>query len=555
MSLLKLIEKAALMNAVTHNGKATEKAVLGKVLAEKLQLRNNVLKVSEEIRLVLPRINKLSLDAQKSRLMQIDPNFFEEKEEAKKELPPLKNAKQGKVVLRFEPAPSGPMHIGHSFPLLLNAGYADKYDGKLIIRISDTNPAGVYKKAYDHIDEDSNWLTEDRVDEVHIQSDRMALYYNTAEELIKKDVAYICTCDPEKFKFLLSKKTACPCRTLPPAETLERWKDMFGRYIAGDAVMRIKTDLEHKNPAMRDFPVFRIAEDKHPRQGTKYRVWPLMNLAVAVDDHTLGLTHVIRGKDHADNTLRQAYIFDAMGWKKPQYIHHGRIQFTGIKISKREFLKGVKEKEYSGFDDVRLPTLKALRRRGLQPEAFRKYVIGVGPSNVDKRVSFEEFMKIIYAHNREIIDPIANRYSFVADPIEIEIPNAPKDIQEISVPISPYSGKTRQIKVNNLICIAKSDFERFYGTEIRLKDLYNIKLDTSGEFTSQPNKKIQKIQWVSKSAVKTEILMPDGTVVKGVAEPNIKKLKVGAIIQFERFGFCKLDRKLKTKQVFCFTHK
>ena len=373
----KLIEKAALINAVQHNGKADKKAVLGRVLAEKPKLRAHILKISQEIDIILPRINKLDLEDQIKHLNKIFPDFFKEKPAEKKELPELKNAKRGKVVLRFEPSPTGPMHVGHSFGLLLNAAYADKYNGRFILRISDTNPAAVYKQAYRLIEEDANWITENRIDEIHMQSDRLKIYYDYAKQILEKGEAYICTCNPEKFRLLLSKKSPCPCRDLPVKEQIKRWKDMFVRYNEGDAVMRIKTSLKHKNPAMRDFPAFRISEAKHPRQGTKYRVWPLMNFAVAIDDHLMGLTQIIRGKDHADNTIRQGYIFNAFGWKKPEYIHLGRIQFTGIEISKTKIAEDIRKKKYTGFDDVRLPTLQAFKRRGLHPQAFRKFVKGL----------------------------------------------------------------------------------------------------------------------------------------------------------------------------------
>ncbi len=551
MEITKLIEKAALINAVQHKGKADPKAVLGRVLAEKPELRNKLIKTADEIKIILTRVNRISLEEQTERLRKIFPEFFEEKKVETRKLPPLKNAKKGKVVLRVEPSPTGPMHIGNAFALLLNASYADKYDGKLILRIADTNPAAVYKYAYKLIEDNANWITGSRIDEIHCQSDRLKIYYDYAEKIIRTGRAYVCTCDQSKFKFFLSKKTACPCRNLSSEEQERRWKDMFVRYNEGEAVLRIKTDIKHKNPAMRDFPAFRITTEKHSRQGTKYRVWPLMNFAVAIDDHLMNLTHIIRGKDHMDNTLRQGYIFDAFDWKKPEYIHYGRVQFIGLKLSKREIIDEVRKKKYTGFDDVRLPTLQALRRRGLQPEAFRKYVIDVGPGPVDKNVKFSEFMKIIYSYNKEIVDPIANRYSFVLEPVKISVLHQPK-IREINIPVSPYSKKKRKLRIGKDIYIAGEDFNKYRSKEIRLKDLFNIELDKRAKFTSQPKKKIQKIQWVSTGAVKAEVLMLDGSVARGLAESNIKKLKVGDIVQFERFGFCILDEKPAR---FCFTQK
>src|SRR3989344_231441 len=161
--------------------------------------------------------------------------------------------------------------------------------------------------------------------EILVQSDRMEIYYKYASKLIEELHAYVCTCPQEMFQENSKKGIPCECRDRGRHENEKLWGQMLnGELEEGDAVVRLKTDINHPNPAMRDFPLLRINESEHSRQGRKYRVWPLLNFAVAIDDHDMALTHVLRGKDHFDNTKRQKYIFDYLGWTHPEYIHIGR---------------------------------------------------------------------------------------------------------------------------------------------------------------------------------------------------------------------------------------
>ena len=169
---------------------------------------------------------------------------------------------------------------------------------------------------YDKIREDLKWLGC-KVDEEYIQSDRLPIYYEYAEKLLRDGNAYVCTCIPDEFRKKTLQSEPCPCRSLPPTEHLERWKRMLnGGYAEGEAVVRVKTDLNHPNPAVRDWPALRIIDTKkypHPRVGSKYRVWPLYNMAAGVDDHLLGITHIIRGKEHLTNGVRQEFMYQTPG--------------------------------------------------------------------------------------------------------------------------------------------------------------------------------------------------------------------------------------------------
>ena len=549
-----LIEKFTLANAFQYGGKAQPGSIIGKLISEDPKIKAKLKEIMPKINKIISEINKLSIKQQEEKLLKIYPEFFEKKEHEEKQLKDMPNAVKGKVVMRLEPSFSGRMHIGHAFPLSLNYSYVKKYDGKLIIRLADTNPKSVELSAYKGLPEDANWLTSNGVDQVVIQSDRMPLYYKYAEEFIKKGYAYVCMCDPEKWKKLTLAKTACPCRSIAPKENLERWKHMLKDYKEGEAVLRIKTDIKHPNPAIRDWPAARIIITPHPRQGKKYRVWPLMNLSVAIDDHELGITHAIRAKEHIDNEKRQLYLYRYMNWKAPTQLYVGRIKFEGMELSKSKIRSMIESGKYSGWDDVRLPTLLALKRRGYQPHAIVDFFTDMGVSEVDKNISSTDFFKLLDAANRKLIDPIAHRYSFIPTPVKIDVKDAPK-IKEITAKLHPDNDKElKTVKVGKSIFIPHADLQKYGGTEVRLMHLYNIILNKKAKFTSEENKPIQKIQWVSDDNIKTSVLMPDGEVIDGLAEANVEKLKIGDIIQFERFGFVRLDKKEKTKLTFCYTH-
>ncbi|MBW3022946.1 glutamate--tRNA ligase, partial [Candidatus Woesearchaeota archaeon] len=504
-----------------------------------------------------------SVDEQLKELQEIAPELLEKKEVKKKELQPLKNAVKGKVVMRVAPSPSGPLHIGHAFVIGLNYAYCKMYDGKLIIRIEDTNADNIYPPAYDMIPEDANWLTNNGVDEVSIQSDRLEVYYKYAEKLIGLGKAYVCTCTSEEFKEYSDKKEACPHRESSKEENLANWKKMFSDYPEGGAVLRIKTDVKHKNPAMRDWPAARIkdfAHGEHPRQGKKYRVWPLMNFSGVVDDIESGMTHIRRGKEHADNAKKQEYVYNYLNKKIPETIFLGRINFKGMEVSCSKTRIKIEAGEYSGWDDIRLPFLRALRKRGYQPEAFVNYAKDVGPSPNDKTVTKEEFFKQVNAYNKEIVERIANRYFFVSDPVKIKIKNAPAKVCKVPKhPNDPKKGD-RTFKTKDEFYITKKDFESLKEKKLyRLMDCLNFVkkgkelVFDSLEYEEYKEKGDRIMHWLpADKTVKAKVVMPDAKEVKGLAEEGIKEIKEGEVCQFERFGFVCLEN--KKENTFWFGH-
>jgi glutamyl-tRNA synthetase len=332
-----------------------------------------------------------------------------------------------------------------------------------------------------------------------------------------------------------------------------------GRFSEGQAVLRIKTDLAHPNPAVRDWPALRIIDPvkyPHPRMGSKYRVWPLFNFAAAIDDHLLGVSHVIRGKEHLTNAPRTEYLYKAMSWNIQEYVHYGRLKTTDIKLSKSLMVKEIEEGLVDGYSDPRLPTLAALRRRGYVPGALRKIVYEIGPRPVDATLSWDN----VNATNRKEIDKVAHRYSFIANPITITVsgvdqtydarlPLHPerKDLPDRTFKIVPKNGTAS-------LLISSSDIELLRKSKVvRLMELFNIEIKSvennsiTAAFHSQDYMKAREVKaplvnWLpSANNMVGEVVMPDASRTKGPVETNIRQEKVGSIIQMVRFGFGRID--------------
>ncbi len=393
----KTIKAYALKNAIEHNGNAVVGSVISGLFQEGLE-KKQVKKTIPEINKVLKEVNKLGVDEQKKEFEGLKKLIGHRPE--RDGLPDLPGAKKGKVIMRMSPSPSGALTLGHILTILPNFLYVQKYGGKFFIRIEDTNPENIYKPAYKMIEQEAKWLCKNKV-KIIIQSERMNLYYKYAEKLINKSAAYVCTCSVEEFKKYISNKKNCPCRGLDKKEQLKRWKKMLDKskegYKSGQAVVRFKSDMKDNNPAMRDFPLARINETSHPLQKNKYKVWPLMNLAVTVDDIEQGMTHIIRGKDHMDNAKRQKLMYKALGKEKqyPWIAFIGRLHFTDLEMSASKMRKGIESKKYKGWDDLRLPTVASLKKQDYKPETFYQFVEQRGISEVDKIISKKDFFEAL----------------------------------------------------------------------------------------------------------------------------------------------------------------
>ncbi|MBI4173678.1 MAG: glutamate--tRNA ligase [Candidatus Aenigmarchaeota archaeon] len=550
-----VIRKHALLNAAAHGGRADEGSVLGRVLAEDPSLKQDIPSLRKEIAKILKGVNSLTHGERDKLLAKIGPGLPEKKSEPQG-LPELEGAVDGQVVTRFAPAPTGPLHISHILrAAFLSYLYARKYHGKFCLRLEDTDAKKVKKEFYGFIQQDLESVGI-KPDAVAIESDNIEEYYRLGTELVKAGKAYVCLCPAEQFRKLKLEQKECGHRNLPQQRQLEEWEKMLaGSYAEGEAVVRMKTSMAEANPVLRDPPLFRVAKAVHPRKGSKHSSWPLYNFACAVEDHKMGITHVFRAKEHEHNTAVQGLIYKAFGWKEPVAINFGMIHMPGKKLHKRDMRKGMDSGEYEGWDDVRLPTLRALLRRGFQPKAMEQMAKLTGVSKTDIKMSWENLEGI----NRKLIDPMADRYMAALAPEHIELSGSETKEAELQRhPDFPERGK-RKIAVNaKEIYIPGTDFQALAGKEFRLIGIGNFRLSgRKAVYTGDAiQKEMRKLQFVSSPCPKLTLLTPDGPL-EGVAEPAMLGLPHGTLVHMLRIGFGRIDfvDKKNGKVTIAFAHK
>jgi len=566
--LEKIVYKNALLNAIKHKGNANIGAVIGAIMSSEPDLRKDAKKIGQIAGKIVSQVNNMSIDNQKLEIANLGveiedkvSNNLKYKEKGLVELP----GSHRNVVMRFAPNPSGPLHIGHARAAVPNEEYVERYDGKLILRIEDTDPKRIYLPAYNMIQEDLKWLGVN-IDEIYYQSDRFPIYYKYAEELIKIGAAYMCQCEGGEFKKLKDACEPCPCRNKSPEENMEIWRK-FSNMKSGQAVLRIKTDITHKNPAIRDWVAMRIVEEEHPRIGRKYKIYPMMNFSVAIDDHLMGMTHVLRGKDHLANSEKQKYLYEHMGWDVPEFIHYGRLKMEDIPLSTSKAMAGIEEGNYMGWDDPRLGTLRAIARRGIQSKTIHDLIVEIGVKMSDSAISWKK----IYGLNRNILEEKANRYFFVPNPKKININDLniktsneshnEDNIEVIERPLHPDHLKrgNRRLVFDGEVYISSNDLN---DGVIRLMDAVNINIKNndisynSKSFEEARKLKAKIIQWVpANDNIKAKVVMDDASIVEGVCESACKNLDIGDIVQFERFGFARLDEIKDDELIFYFAHK
>ena len=550
----------ALENAVKHRGTPKAGAIIGAVMGRYPELRPRAAEEKALIGSVIAEVDALDHDERTTRLAALAPELLEVREAGPRDryaLPPLPGAESG-VVMRFAPNPSGPLHLGHARAAVLNDAYVRQYGGRYILRIEDTDPKRVDPEAYRTVPEDIAWLGC-AITETVYQSDRLELYYEYARHLIERGGAYVCTCENEHFRELRLARTACPCRAREVEEDLARFEGMLaGEYAEGEASLRVRTDLEAPDPALRDYPAFRILTSAlHPRVDAS--VYPLMNFSVTVDDHLLGCTHVIRGKDHIANTRRQQFIYDWFGWTPPHFRHYGRMGIEGVVLSTSEMRAGIAAGRYEGWDDIRLGTLRALARRGIEPKAVRRAVLAIGIGETDIQFSWEN----LFAENRAIVDPVADRLWFVPDPVAVAVSGAlPRKAYPLRHPGVPGRG-TRTLLFEGSVVVPAAELEDG-SSMLRLKDLFNVDVAAvedqyrfayAGDDLAQARAAHAPIiQWLPLGETVSCTLRRPGGDLAGVCEPAVLE-HVGRVVQFERIGFVRIDSAGPSGVVAYLTHR
>jgi len=541
-----IIKKHALLNAVEYKGKANPQSVIGKVLAEKPELKDNMTTLGKEVAKIVKEINSWPLEKQKKELE----NFGEIKKPEKIEregLPPLPNAKMGKVVTRLPPEPSKYNHIGHALSFLINYLYAKMYKGKCILRFEDTNPEKVKKEYVDAMKKDVLDYLDIKPDKTVFSSNDLPKMYEYAEKIIKEGKAYVCLCSREKMQELRHIGIECECRKRSAEENLKLWKKMLSKkFKEGEAVLRLRIDMQALNQVMRDPVIFRVTYAEHFLQKNKYCVWPLYDFQNSIEDELCGITHILRSAEFGEMRIElQNYIKDLLGFKKQTIVQYGRFEVEGAITQGREIRKLIEEGKIKGWDDPRLVTLKALRKRGIVKETYYKIAEKLGLNPTNAKIPWH----MIAAENRKIIDPVSPRYFFVGEPIEIKLDRLLARI--VKAPLFPGKRKYRKIPVTKKVFVDKIDFTNYRGKEVRLMHFCNVILNDKAKVTSKALKDVPKIHWVSSKNFKIKVIMPDANEVEGLAEPEVEKVKPDQTVQFERIGFARMDK----KGLFYFAHK
>ncbi len=514
--LLKLIRKYTLQNAYEY-GNAQAGNIVGKVIADYPECKKDMKNTMQLINKELNEINKMGKEDIENEMKKYE--YVTEKKE-REGLPKLDFAEKGnKVNTRIAPNPGGILHLGHAKQIVLCDEYAKMYNGKFYIRLEDTDPKTKkpLQEAYEKIPQDIEWLNC-KVEKTLKQSERMDIYYKYAEKLIEMDKAYICTCPHEDMKINREKGIACSCRQRTIKENLNEWEKMKTTYKNGEAILRIKTDIKHPNSSIRDWPAFRIITEEHPITKNKYRVWPLYNFSCAIDDHLLDITLVIRGKEHELNAIKQKYIYEYFGWEEPCFRESGILRLSNKFAHKSDIRNAIANGEISGWDDIQLPTLSALKRRGIQPEAIREYMINIGLKPTDSNLDWN----ILYKINTKYIKEKAVNLIFIKNPKEIEIDREKYFIEN-------------------------EDFENNKEKEVRMKNLMNAKINIKSEkLEDKKSNEIAVITWIKKNdSIDSILLTSDGERFNGKVEKTAENLNQEKIVHFEKIGFAKLDKKDK----------
>ncbi|WP_420544742.1 glutamate--tRNA ligase [Nitrosopumilus sp.] len=564
----KEIRKLALQNAFEHKGQTQDKVVLGKILGTTPDLRSKVKEISQDISKIVEEINQLSTEEQKKEIENEFPELLQTKKkpEEREGLPELENAVDGKVVTRFPPEPNGYPHIGHAKAAIINSEYAKMYNGKFILRMDDTNPEAERMEYHAAIKVGLEWLGIE-FDVIKNTSDDMEIFYEKGIELINSGKAYVCTCKRDDISKNRRERKACKCSREGDEKNKKNWEKMKTKFKPGEAIVRFRGDMKADNAVMRDPVLFRIIDEKHYTVGQKYRIWPSYDFAVAIEDSIDGVTHAFRSKEFE---LREEVIYailDALKMRKPYQGFFSRLEFKGMPISKRIIKPLIEEGKVSWYDDPRLPTLEGLKRRGIKPEAIRKFIMSLGLTKANTLAPFES----LEAFNRKFVDADSKRLFMVKNARLLKI----KDLKKSSIEVLNHPGKNdekRIIKIDEEFFISGEDADNItQEDEIRLLGLGNIKIEKEGSelearfIGEEELKDIPKIQWVpKKTAHKIKMIIPRVLFNENeefdeesleefdvYVEPYYLQINEGEEVQFIRFGYCRKESQTQA----IFTHK
>jgi glutaminyl-tRNA synthetase len=412
----------------------------------------------------------------------------------------LKAGKHKSIVTRFPPEPNGYLHMGHAKSICLNFGLANKYGGYTNLRFDDTNPVTEDTEYVDSIKNDVQWLGFQWKNELYA-SDYFDKLYTFAVTLINKELAYVDDSTSEEIALQKGTPTQpgkdSPFRSRSVSENLQLFEEMkAGKYKDGEKVLRAKVNMAHTNMHMRDPIIYRIKHAHHHRTGDKWCIYPMYDFAHGQSDAIEQITHSICTLEFIPHRELYEWFIDNLEIYPSKQYEFARLNMTYTVMSKRKLLQLVNEKHVRGWDDPRMPTISAVRRRGYTPESIREFCDKIG---VAKRENLIDVGLLEFCV-REHLNKIAVRRMVVFDPLKVVITNYPKGQTEM-LPgednPEDENSNSREIPFSSELYIEQDDFmevapKKFFrlapGQMVRLKSAYIIKCenfvkDTAGKIT------------------------------------------------------------------------
>jgi len=439
----------------------------------------------------------------------------------------------GRVVTRFPPEPNGHLHLGHAKAMWVDFGYAKEMGGECIMRFDDTNPEAEKEEYIDSILDDVQWMGH-KWSRVTYSSDYFQQLYDLGVELIKKDKAYVDHQTPTEIASCREAKIESPWRNRPIAESLKLFEDMRkGKYGEGEATLRMKMDMQHPNPCMRDLIAFRVKMSPHPHTGDKWCIYPSYDYTHCIIDSVENITHSLCTLEFEIRRDSYYWLLEALDLYRPHVWEYNRLNLSHNVVSKRKLLRLVRDGHVDGWDDPRLLTLKGLRRRGYTPTAISKFCDMVGVSRSEQNISYTWLEYCI----REECDEECVRGMVVLDPLKVTLTDYVKgtDVERVSAlnhPKHPERG-SHEVSFGPVIYIERSDFRTddskdYYGLapkkEVMLRNACNI---TCTEVIKDDKGNIVELK-ASHDTSKTR--KPKG-VLHWVAEPTPGQVPVSAEIR------------------------
>uniref|UniRef100_A0A182SQU0 Bifunctional glutamate/proline--tRNA ligase n=1 Tax=Anopheles maculatus TaxID=74869 RepID=A0A182SQU0_9DIPT len=493
----------------------------------------------------------------------------------------LPGAEMGKVVVRFPPEASGYLHIGHAKAALLNQYYQQAFQGKLIMRFDDTNPAKENVHFEQVILEDLEML-QIKPDLFTHTSQYFDLMLDYCVRLLKEGKAYVDDTEPEQMKKEREERVESKNRSNTPERNLALWAEMVKGTEAGQkCCVRAKIDMSSPNGCMRDPTIYRCKNEPHPRTGTQYRVYPTYDFACPIVDAIENVTHTLRTMEYHDRDEQFYWFIEALGLRRPYIWEYSRLNMTNTVLSKRKLTWFVAEGLVDGWDDPRFPTVRGILRRGMTVEGLREFIIAQGSS---KSVVFMEWDKI-WAFNKKVIDPIAPRYTALESDRRIPVNVAGVQPGTMQAAVHPKNADigTKTVHYGPRVLIDLADAKELKEGENatfinwgnlmirkvnRGADGVPVSIDATPNLDNKDYKKTLKLTWlcelpadqytptycvyfehiISKPVLgrdedfKNYIGHQTRTEVPMLGDPELKNLRKGDIIQLQRRGFFKVDQ-------------